>query len=251
MQLFHYMLRSEAWLTSKPLDRSIYLQIASRFTGENNGRLPYSVREGARECQADKDAVAGAINRLEERGLIECTTDSCFAQKMRRAREWRLTTHACNVTGDAASRAFNKWTAAPATAGSRDAPALSGSTGQQKQMVGPEISAFVSGHAGQVALPSPTLVRLGGTVDPSLDRSSVPSEGTLYISSHRPTVQSTQDGAAEEAIDNDPFGDVGRVDAARTCANIEVEDDRARDHEPEAFDDTARPYIEDFPAVLL
>ncbi len=110
VQLFHQLLRSEAWLTSRPLDRAILVQLTFRFVGNNNGRLAMSVRDAAKECCADKDACSAAFRRLEERGLIECVLESSFGYKMKRAREWRLTWHRCDVTAAPPSHNYRRWT---------------------------------------------------------------------------------------------------------------------------------------------
>ncbi len=108
VQLFHYMLKGDAWLSLTPQDRAVYVALAAKFNGNNNGYLALSVRVAADQCNINKDTAAACLRRLQERGFIERTqegkrTAGAFAA------EWRLCTHRCDRTGKAPSRAFQKY----------------------------------------------------------------------------------------------------------------------------------------------
>ena len=49
-QLHHYMMKTDAWRALSAAARAVYLQIGSRYSGANNGRLALSVRDAASEC---------------------------------------------------------------------------------------------------------------------------------------------------------------------------------------------------------
>ena len=45
--LRHWMLKSPAWRSLSPVERSLYVELAARYNGQNNGRIHYSVRDAA------------------------------------------------------------------------------------------------------------------------------------------------------------------------------------------------------------
>ena len=178
-QLFHHVLDSEAWLTSKPLDRALLVQLARRYNSSNNGRIALSVRDAAAECCADKDACAAAFHRVEERGLIECVADSAFSFKLKRAREWRLTWLRCDVTHAPPSRAYQKW-------GVRNNGTAARHHGLgAKQIDGPERPLSGSPQDGQTGLDQRVLVPTVGTKLGIPSCLPVPSIGTHIDLSHR------------------------------------------------------------------
>jgi hypothetical protein len=103
------MLESEAWRTLRPAGRAVYLTIAGRYDGSNNGYLAASVRDLAAECLIDPKTVTASLNDLIERALIERTQEGSFACKVRLAAEYRLTSYQCDRTGQAATNAFRQW----------------------------------------------------------------------------------------------------------------------------------------------
>lgn len=79
---FHYL---------KPPARVILTQIIRRCNGNNNGRIPYSCREAANECNISINTAARAFKQLETSGIIKCITLSNFDSRKKMAREWSLT----------------------------------------------------------------------------------------------------------------------------------------------------------------
>ncbi|ESQ76911.1 hypothetical protein AEYBE204_18720 [Asticcacaulis sp. YBE204] len=107
---------SAAWKSLTPAARSIYLQIARRFNGENNGYLAASVRDLALECNVAPNTVTASINQLISVALIDRTQEGSFTTKVRLAAEYRLACIKCNRTGREASNDFRRWRpAGPAT----------------------------------------------------------------------------------------------------------------------------------------
>jgi hypothetical protein len=66
-QLHHYMLKTDAWKALSPPARAVYIQIGSRYDGFNNGRLAFSVRDAASECDINKDTAGRAFHELVAR----------------------------------------------------------------------------------------------------------------------------------------------------------------------------------------
>ena len=112
VRLYHHMLDSGAWRSLCPVARSIYVQLASRYMGTNNGSIPYAVREGAHELGVSKSTVQRALAQLTERGFVVPVKRGAFSLKLKHATEWRLTEHSCDFTHAAATKDFMKWTPA-------------------------------------------------------------------------------------------------------------------------------------------
>ena len=104
------MLRTAAWCALTAAARAVYLELAARYNGRNNGALALSARDAARRCNINKDTACRAFHELAEHGFIECVTPGGFSRKVRHATEWRLTQYRCDVTGTLPSKAFAKWT---------------------------------------------------------------------------------------------------------------------------------------------
>jgi len=79
------------------------------FNGVNNGRLAMSGRRLAELLHVSKATGTRALKVLVERGFLEVVTPSAFSCKTRRATEYRLTVHKCDVTGTLPFKAFMRW----------------------------------------------------------------------------------------------------------------------------------------------
>lgn len=109
VQLYRHMLEAPAWLGLKPAARVVYLQIACRYNGTNNGFLAASNRDLSSECRADPKTITASINTLIECGFIERTQEGSFACKIGMAAEYRLACFRCDRTGRNPSNAFRQW----------------------------------------------------------------------------------------------------------------------------------------------
>jgi hypothetical protein len=105
-QLHHYMLRTDAWKALSAAAVRVYIQVGSRYNGANNGRLVFSVRDAAGECNLDKGTASRAFKELVDRGFIEETRHGSLSKKTRIASEWRLTAFKCDLTGSLKTCAF-------------------------------------------------------------------------------------------------------------------------------------------------
>jgi DNA-binding transcriptional MocR family regulator len=110
VKLHHWMIQSPAWQSLDGNDRSVYVEIAAHYRGPgtNNGYIAYSVREAAKSLNIGKSTAARCLARLEERGFIVCMQKGVF-KASRHATEWRLTEHACDRTGELATKTFMSW----------------------------------------------------------------------------------------------------------------------------------------------
>jgi hypothetical protein len=91
--------------------RALYLEMAKRYNGSNNGRISYSVREGAAALHVSKGSVKNWLDVLQERGFIVCTRRGAFSLKVTRdASEWRLTEYNCDTPAQHATKDFMRWT---------------------------------------------------------------------------------------------------------------------------------------------
>jgi hypothetical protein len=120
IRIYGWMMKSEAWKALTPVEVRAYLEIESKFFGNNNGQIGLGLRGCAKACHMAKETAAKSLNRLIELGFIECTTKGGFNRKSPHATEWRLTRARCDVSGAPASKAFMRWKA-PENAADRGA----------------------------------------------------------------------------------------------------------------------------------
>ena len=109
VRLYHWMMATPAWKSLNGNQRAIYVEIAARYDGSNNGRIPYSVREAAQALHIGKATAARDLIVLEERGFIVVMVRGAFNVKLKLATEWRLTEFNCDVTGALPTKEFAKW----------------------------------------------------------------------------------------------------------------------------------------------
>lgn len=107
------MLESEAWARLTTNARAVYLEVARRYNGKNNGFLALSVRDAAERCRINKDTAKRAFDELQALGFIECAVAGGFSRKVRHASEWRLTVARCDRTGERETKAFMRWRSEP------------------------------------------------------------------------------------------------------------------------------------------
>lgn len=108
VKLEHWLLKTPAWRSLPPASRALYVELAQRFNGSNNGEITMSVREAARRLHIAKDTATKAFRELERKGFIRCHQRGSFHWKLRHASTWILTEH---PLGDAlAAKDFAHWT---------------------------------------------------------------------------------------------------------------------------------------------
>jgi len=113
VQLFHWMLRGEAWRDLDPVARSIYIELTFRYNGSNNGRIGYSARQAAQDLKISKDTAARGLRSLEEHGFVVVEKRGAFHCKIRHASEYRLTIYdndiATNFADKLATKECMRW----------------------------------------------------------------------------------------------------------------------------------------------
>lgn len=111
--LYHWVLKSPAWLDLDCVARCAYIELARRYAGpgSNNGRIPFSVREMAEALGIGKSTAQRAFTSLIEHGFIVLISKGAFNIKHRHASEWLLTEFGDDRNGHSpiASKAFIHW----------------------------------------------------------------------------------------------------------------------------------------------
>jgi len=110
VMLRHWLLDSPAWQSLTGNARSLYTDLARRYNGSNNGRIPYSVREGKESLHISPATVSRLLLTLQERGFIRCTKKGHFNLKaVKDASEWLLTEYDSDYPVAHAAKTFLLW----------------------------------------------------------------------------------------------------------------------------------------------
>ena len=105
VKLIYPLLESEAWRWLKPNSQAVYIELRRRFNGSNNGKISFSLAEGARILRASKTTIQTALDELEEHGFIKLVKKGHF--QGRRASEYALTDE--RLDGYAPTREWRRW----------------------------------------------------------------------------------------------------------------------------------------------
>jgi hypothetical protein len=70
VKLEHWLLRTPAWRSLTPVARALYIELAQRYNGANNGEISLSVREAAELVHIAKDTASKSFHELEEKGFV-------------------------------------------------------------------------------------------------------------------------------------------------------------------------------------
>jgi hypothetical protein len=105
------------WLTDSPAWRSLscnaralYVELARRYNGHNNGHISYGLRQASQNLHIGNTAAALAFQLLQDRGFIVCTKKGAFSWKaVRDASEWRLTEYANDFPPEHVTKEFMSW----------------------------------------------------------------------------------------------------------------------------------------------
>ena len=69
IQLFHHMVNSEAWQNLSCYARTIYIEIAAKHNGYNNGNLSYTFNEASKIMH--RNTYAKALKELVSHGFVD------------------------------------------------------------------------------------------------------------------------------------------------------------------------------------
>ena len=105
VKLTYPLLESEAWRWLKPNSQAVYIELRRRFNGSNNGKISFSLDEGARILRASKTTIQKALVELEEHGFIKLVKKGRF--QGRRASEYALTDE--QLDGYTPTREWRQW----------------------------------------------------------------------------------------------------------------------------------------------
>jgi DNA-binding MarR family transcriptional regulator len=84
--LRYLALKSDAWKSLPVGARALYIEIAQRYNGSDNGRITYAVREAVQSLRISQGTASHLLHTLEERGFIVCTSAARSASRRRRTR---------------------------------------------------------------------------------------------------------------------------------------------------------------------
>lgn len=106
--LREWMMRTEAWASLKPGPRALFVELARRYTGSNNGKIYLSRRDAATALNVGRDTVANYFADLIDRGFIVITRGHCLGPEgVGQSSTYRLTYESCE--GAAATKDFMAW----------------------------------------------------------------------------------------------------------------------------------------------
>lgn len=80
---------SSAFQALHPVPRALYLDMARKHNGYNNGSIAYSVRDACERLHIGDMTACRAFRALQQLGLIVCTRRGSL--KTRQSSEWKLT----------------------------------------------------------------------------------------------------------------------------------------------------------------
>jgi hypothetical protein len=100
---------SPAWKSLPGNARALYIDIARRYNGSNNGRISYSVREAV-QLRISKSTAVCLLNILQARGFIIRTKRGAFSLKTTKdASEWQITEFDSDHPPAHATKDFMRW----------------------------------------------------------------------------------------------------------------------------------------------
>lgn len=99
------MALSPAWCSLSPPAVKVFIALACRFNGANNGKLSLSLDEGARLLALGKATVHRALNELQAKGFVVMTRKGRWYGRL--ATEFALTTKSFN--GMPATNDWRRW----------------------------------------------------------------------------------------------------------------------------------------------
>lgn len=114
------MLKTAAWRSLGPIARVIYVELAQRYNGSNNGEISLSVREAARLVHVAKDTASKALHELEAKGFIKSNVCGSFNFKLGLATTWILTEF--ELDGNPPTKEFFSWRPENSEAGPKSGP---------------------------------------------------------------------------------------------------------------------------------
>ena len=93
VMLRHSLLYSERYQNLPAVAQALYVRIAARYNGRNNGQIPYSARDAKKELHIGQYTAYRAFKKLREQDLIIRRKRGSFVRKTQEAKasEWEVT----------------------------------------------------------------------------------------------------------------------------------------------------------------
>ena len=111
VQLPEWLQASEAWATTTPGARALYVELKRRFNGLNNGQIFLSHRDAAKALNVHRNTVGKFFGELEQRGFIRLTVAPHLGPSgIGQASVWALE-ELPTQDGKPAGKAFMRWSA--------------------------------------------------------------------------------------------------------------------------------------------
>ena len=143
VRLPFYLMDTPAWQSLDPVARVVYIELKRRYTGSNNGRISYAVREATAGLGISKSTAGRALAVLTDRGFIISSRKGTFDRKTRHASEWVLTEYPPDIdfdignvvykAGSLAAKDFTRWRPSDANGSHKPVPLV----GLSVPVVGP------------------------------------------------------------------------------------------------------------------
>ena len=113
-----FLFHTEAWLSLSTAARAVFVQLAVRYNGSNNGRLALSARDAAKECRISKNTATKAFKELVAKGFIEVEVLGSYKQHTRHASEYLVTAWRDDIRKVAPKKTYQHWKKCPVPIGS-------------------------------------------------------------------------------------------------------------------------------------
>ena len=105
-----WLLDAPAWKSLPANARALYIELARRYNGSNNGRISYSTREAGQSLHISPCTAGRLLRILQGRGFIVCTKRGAFSLKtVKDASEWCLTEYDSDHPPAHATKNFMRW----------------------------------------------------------------------------------------------------------------------------------------------
>lgn len=97
VRLSYDLVTSKTWLGLSLAARALYVGIAARYNGRNNGDIPFSRREASAYLKVGPTTAVAAFKELEQVGLIKATSKGWISPKFQKATRWQINEYSDNL----------------------------------------------------------------------------------------------------------------------------------------------------------
>jgi hypothetical protein len=109
IRIYRYMFNSLAYRDMTTLQRCALQELMFRYNGQNNGEIPFSVREMAERLGVSPKTAHKALKGVIQHGFAKEAQKGSFTLKARHATEWLLTMFGYPKADDQPSKDFMRW----------------------------------------------------------------------------------------------------------------------------------------------